>query len=82
MFFAYTPGCVPDENIKAWSMASTQFLIDVSGIDNVVSVTLHRDERNPHIHAVVIPIDNKGKQNLMILMSYLKVLNTRIFMKM
>ena len=60
--FAYTPGCVPDENIKAWSMASTQFLIDTFGIDNVVSVTLHRDEKNPHIHAVVIPMF-EGKLN-------------------
>ena len=60
--FAYTPGCVPDENIKAWSMASTQFLIETFGIDNVVSVTLHRDERNPHIHAVVIPMTD-GKLN-------------------
>ena len=60
--FAYTPGCVPDENIKVWSMASTQFLIDTFGIDNVVSVTLHRDERNPHIHAVVIPMAD-GKLN-------------------
>ena len=58
--FAYTPGCVPDKNIKAWSMASTQFLIETFGVENVVSVTLHRDERNPHIHAVVIPmIDGK-----------------------
>ena len=60
--FAYTPGCVPDENLKAWSMASTQFLIETFGIENVVSVTLHRDERNPHIHAVVIPMAD-GKLN-------------------
>ena len=61
--FAYTPGCLPEQNLKAWSMASTQFLIDIFGIDNVISVTLHMDEQNPHIHAVVLPIDNKGKLN-------------------
>ena len=31
--------------------------------DNVVSVVCHRDESTPHIHAIVIPVDNKGKIN-------------------
>lgn len=31
--------------------------------DNVVSVTYHGDESTPHIHAIVIPIDDKGKLN-------------------
>lgn len=31
--------------------------------DNVVSVTYHGDETTPHIHAIVIPIDDKGKLN-------------------
>ena len=58
--FAFTPGCVKDENLKYWSLASTKFLTDWFGEENVVSVILHRDERNPHIHAVVIPtFENK-----------------------
>ena len=60
--FAFTPGCVTEDNLKAWSMASTQFLIDVFGIDNVVSVTIHRDEANFHAHAIVIPMF-EGKLN-------------------
>ena len=31
--------------------------------DNVLSVKLHTDESTPHLHAVVIPIDDKGKLN-------------------
>lgn len=33
------------------------------GADNVVSAILHLDERTPHIHAIVIPLDEKGKLN-------------------
>lgn len=33
------------------------------GADNVVYAILHLDERPPHIHAIVIPLDEKGKRN-------------------
>lgn len=32
-------------------------------IDNVVSVVVHMDEQTPHIHAFVVPIDDKGHLN-------------------
>lgn len=31
--------------------------------DNIVSVKLHSDESTPHLHAIVVPIDDKGKLN-------------------
>ena len=31
--------------------------------DNVINVTYHGDESTPHIHAIVVPIDEKGKLN-------------------
>lgn len=60
--FAFTPGCISGENIKEWSLASTKFLTDWFGINNVISVILHTDEASPHIHAVVIPTAD-GKLN-------------------
>ena len=32
-------------------------------IDNVVSVTVHLDEETPHIHAFVVPVDDRGHLN-------------------
>ena len=61
--FAYTPGCVPDENVKNWSMATVAWLADnFGGTDNLAEVVLHLDEKSPHIHAVVIPMAD-GKLN-------------------
>lgn len=31
--------------------------------DNVINITYHGDESTPHIHAIVVPIDEKGKLN-------------------
>lgn len=33
------------------------------GFSNILSSTVHLDETNPHIHIVVVPIDNKNKLN-------------------
>lgn len=33
------------------------------GFSNVLSSTIHLDEMNPHIHVVVVPIDDKNKLN-------------------
>lgn len=33
------------------------------GMENIVNFTVHMDEKTPHIHAVVVPIDAKGKLN-------------------
>lgn len=54
--FAFTPGCVKENNLKAWSEASVGFLAEWFGKENIISVVLHKDEGNPHIHAVVLPM--------------------------
>lgn len=33
------------------------------GKDNVVSAVLHLDEKTPHLHIIVVPIDERGKLN-------------------
>jgi hypothetical protein len=33
------------------------------GLENVVNVQLHLDESSPHIHATVVPVDERGRLN-------------------
>jgi len=46
----------------AWKEASQQWLNDKYG-ERVVKSVLHLDESTPHIHAVLVPLDEKGKLN-------------------
>lgn len=48
---------------KAFEDATQQWLAERYGKANVVSFHVHQDEQTPHIHAVVVPIDQKGKLN-------------------
>lgn len=44
-----------------WVQDNLDFLQQKYGKENVVSFTLHQDEKTPHIHAVVIPITEKNR---------------------
>jgi hypothetical protein len=44
-----------------WVEDNLNFLQQKYGGKNVVSFTLHQDEKTPHIHAVVIPITDKNR---------------------
>ena len=48
---------------KSFEKASVEWLKERYGEKNVVNVTVHMDETSPHLHAVVVPIDSKGKLN-------------------
>ena len=50
------------DRLKAWEQLSAQWLKDVYG-DNLVRATFHRDESTPHIHAVIVPLNEKGHIN-------------------
>lgn len=51
-------------DIETWCKDNMDWLEKhFGGADNVVSAILHLDERTPHIHAIVIPLDEKGKLN-------------------
>jgi hypothetical protein len=39
------------------------FLQDKHGKDNILSAVVHRDETTPHLTAMVIPLDDRGKLN-------------------
>jgi len=48
---------------KAFEKASIEWLQERYGKENLVNVTVHKDETTPHLHAVIVPIDSKGKLN-------------------
>jgi len=45
----------------AWREASMAWLHETYGEKNVVAAILHRDEITPHIQALVVPIDERGR---------------------
>lgn len=42
--------------LDRWCADSLDWLRKTYGAENIVSATLHRDEKTPHIHATVVPI--------------------------
>lgn len=51
-------------DIDSWCYNNIKWLsTHFGGPQNVISAILHMDEHTPHIHAIVIPLDEKGKLN-------------------
>lgn len=59
----FSPGAIAPENIKPWAMDNAKWLRSIFGNENIIDCQLHLDEETPHIHALVIPIDERGKLN-------------------
>lgn len=49
-------GRATDYSESKWAADNLVFLQDKFGAKNVLSFTLHQDEKTPHIHAVIVPI--------------------------
>jgi hypothetical protein len=54
-------GQAQDMRESKWVADNLHFLKEKFGEKNVVSFTLHQDEKTPHVHAVVIPITDKNR---------------------
>jgi hypothetical protein len=54
-------GRAVDYSKSKWAQDNLHFLQDKYGKENVVSFTLHQDEKTPHVHAVIIPITPDGR---------------------
>jgi len=57
-----------DERARAarlddWTARSIAWLRETYGERNVVAAVLHKDEQTPHIQALVVPIDERGRLN-------------------
>jgi len=48
---------------KDFESSAINWLTETYGRANIVNFTVHHDELTPHIHAVITPIDSKGKLN-------------------
>lgn len=62
---ALSPDCKESyKNYDADGMLSnlTKFIKDKHGEDNIVSISKHFDESNPHVHIIVTPIREKEKK--------------------
>lgn len=51
------------QGYNAFKNNAIEWLNERYGKENVVNVTVHLDETTPHIHAIIVPIDAKGKLN-------------------
>lgn len=52
-----------DRRRDAWRDLSMAWLHETFGEANVVASVMHRDESSPHISALVVPIDGRGRLN-------------------
>lgn len=50
------------QQLEVWKQAHHQWLNQTFG-DKIVRAELHLDEATPHIHAYLVPLDQKGKLN-------------------
>ena len=48
-------------DIEGYLAKASDWLIDKFGRENVASITVHRDETTPHLHALVVPITRDGR---------------------
>ena len=61
----YQAGDVGEQaaRLSEWTERSMAWLRETYGDKNVVAAVLHRDEITPHIQALVVPIDERGRLN-------------------
>jgi len=52
-----------DRRRDAWRDLSMAWLNETFGEGNVVAAVMHRDETSPHVSALVVPIDERGRLN-------------------
>lgn len=65
--FFRTEGQGPGEyeflRVEEYELACVQWLEETFGEDNILSSVIHYHESTPHCHAIILPIDPKGKLN-------------------
>lgn len=56
-------GTYTEEELLNWSKETVEWMKKNFGENNVKHAVLHLDENKPHLHIMVIPIDEKGRLN-------------------
>ncbi|SEB51444.1 Plasmid recombination enzyme [Tenacibaculum sp. MAR_2009_124] len=51
-----------DEKLyRSWVKDNKDYLCNVFGKENIISMHLHLDEQTPHMHAIIVPITKDGR---------------------
>lgn len=58
-----SPGEYDFSSVEAYESACIEWLDETFGENNILSSVVHTHESVPHIHALILPIDPKGKLN-------------------
>ena len=49
------------ENIEKWATGMYNFIAKKYGEDNIIAFVVHLDEKNPHVHCTVLPVNENNK---------------------
>ena len=49
------------EDIEKWAVDMYNFIAKKYGEDNIIAFVVHLDEKNPHVHCTVVPVNEKNK---------------------
>ncbi len=49
------------DDIEKWAVDAYKFIADKYGEENILAFIVHLDERNPHVHCSLIPVDEKNR---------------------
>lgn len=62
---------------EAWVKANAKFISEEYGKENIVRLTLHLDEKTPHLHAITVPLTQDGRLSAKEVMGNKKDLSLR-----
>jgi hypothetical protein len=62
---------------EAWVKANAKFISEEYGKENIVRLTLHLDEKTPHLHAITVPLTKDGRLSAKEIMGNKKDLSLR-----
>jgi len=49
------------KDIERWAVGLYKFIAKKYGEDNIIAFVVHLDEKNPHVHCTVVPVNEKNK---------------------
>lgn len=64
LMLTFSPGSLKAEELKEWTRANMEWVgKNFGGMQNIIDCRLHLDESTPHLHCIVIPLDERGRLN-------------------
>ena len=64
LMLTFSPGSLKAEDLKEWTRVNMEWVgKNFGGKQNIIDCRLHFDESTPHLHCIVIPIDERGRLN-------------------